>query len=77
MLPHDGAQRQVGHRPADQPSDVHRLAGGRSGGDDGTDEAGVLLLADGAERAHPLGAEQLKRADPAEVAPPLAVRREE
>ncbi|KAF0925751.1 hypothetical protein E2562_017308 [Oryza meyeriana var. granulata] len=48
-LPHDGAQRQVGQRPGDLPADVDRLVAG-SGGDDGADKTGDLLLADRAER---------------------------
>ncbi|BAS99080.1 Os06g0671375 [Oryza sativa Japonica Group] len=80
-LPHDGAQRQVGKRPGDLPAHVHRrrliAAGSGGGGGDGANEAGDLLLPDGAERAHPPRVEELEAADPAEAAPPLAVRREE
>ena len=79
-LPHDCAQRQVRHRPGDLPADVHRRRlrrGRRRGGGDGVDEAGDLLLPDGAERAHPLHAEQLEGADAAELAPLLAVGGEE
>lgn len=78
-LAHDGAQRRVGDERRHPLGDVHGglLAGqlGRGGGDGG-DEAGGLVLADGAERTHARGAEQLGAADPADVPPPVTVRRE-
>ncbi|BAS78104.1 Os02g0278450, partial [Oryza sativa Japonica Group] len=70
--PRDHVVRQRRQRPG------HVDGGGvAAAGDDGVDEARHLLLTDGLEAAHLARAEELREADPARMAPVLAVGRED
>ncbi|WVZ79248.1 LOW QUALITY PROTEIN: hypothetical protein U9M48_026850 [Paspalum notatum var. saurae] len=72
---HHGAHGGVGDVRGEERADVDRL-GRRRRRRDGRDEVGGLGLAPAAERPHAPRAEQLGDAEPAELAPVLAVRRE-